>query len=342
MERMAGELHDAHTHVLDPAVAENFKKQKIITLGLRVDDFDGKLVITEVEAGSDAEQSGIAPGMSIETIDGKPLAEKLAESAAKLTDSSSVRATRMRLYSSVLSGPPDSTVKMGLQRSDGSRFETMLTRNFNGLSPRLSAKRLPSGSAYISFAAFYAPAGKEFKEAMQKFHEAPGLIIDLRMNPGGSGEEMMAIASNFFSSKTIFAKNRLRTRDTRPVYAENNYGQIYSGPVVILVSQHSGSSSELFASGMQDTGRAKVVGSQTCGCVLGVNHPVELKGGGLVMISRVLWFTPSGRKLEGEGVIPDRVVTPTLADVIQRRDPVLEAGDVLLQEMSSPKAVAAH
>jgi carboxyl-terminal processing protease len=107
--------------------------------------------------------------------------------------------------------------------------------------------------------------------------------------------------------------------------------------VVILVSQHSGSSSELFAGGMQDTGRAKVVGTQTCGCVLGVNHPVELKGGGLVMISKVLWFTPSGRKLEGEGVIPDKVVTPTLSDIIAKRDPVLEAGDRLLKELLAAK-----
>jgi len=341
MERMAGELHDAHTHVLDPAKAANFRKQKILILGFRMDVFDGKLVITEAEPGSDAQQAGIVPGTSIETIDGTPLAAKLEESAARLTNSSSVRATQMRLYASALDGPPDSIVKLGLKRPDGSHFETTLKRNFNGLNPRLSARILPSGNAYIRFDAFYPPVASDFKNALQKFRDAPGLIIDLRMNPGGSGEELMAIAGNFFS-RTVFASNKLRTRDIRPIYVESKDGQIYSGPVVILVTQHSGSSSELLAGGMQDSGRAKIVGSQTCGCVLGVPSPVELKGGGMVTISRVLWFTPSGHKLEGEGVIPDKVVSLTMADVIGRRDPALDAGDQLLKEMPSSKAMAAH
>ena len=288
MERMAGELHDAHTHVFDPVKAENFRRQKILILGFRTDEFDEKLVITEVEAGSDAEDAGIVPGTSIEAIDGKPLGERLAESRTRLTDSSSVRATQFRLYATVLDGPPDSSVKLRLKRPDGSRFETTLTRNFNGLSPRLSASLLSSGNAYIRFNAFYPPAARDFTEALHKFHDAPGLIIDLRMNPGGSGKELMAIASNFFGDKTIFAKNKLRTRDIRPIYVESKESKVYGGPVVILVTQHSGSSSELFAAGMQESGRAKVVGSQTCGCVLGVPNPVELKGGGMVTISQVL------------------------------------------------------
>lgn len=342
MERMAGELHDAHMHVLDPMKAANFRKQKIMILGVRTDEFNGRLVITEVEAGSDAEQAGVVPGTSIETIDGKPLAEKLAESSARHISSSSVRATQLLRDASVLDGPPDSTVKLGLKHPNGSRFETTLTRNFNGLSPRFSARLLPSGNAYIRFDAFFAPVARDFKNALQKFHDAPGLIIDLRMNPGGSGEELMDIAGNFFGGKIVFAKNKLRTRDVRPIYVESKDGQVYGDPVVILVTQHSGSSSELFAAGMQDSGRAQVVGSQTCGCVLGVPSPMELKGGGMVTISRILWFTPSGRKLEGEGVIPDKIITPTLQDLIERRDPALDAGDQLLKELRPSKTMEAH
>jgi carboxyl-terminal processing protease len=339
MERMAGELHDAHTHVLEPYRAENFKKQQHLSLGFSTDEFDGKLVITDVKTGSGAEQAGIVPGMSIESVDGKPLAERLAELAPELPHSSSDRASRMLMYAMALghADQPGSTAKLGLQRPDGSRFETTLTRSVDPLSGSVTAKLLPSGNAYMTFQVFYHPAAHEFRDALARFKNAPGVIIDLRRNPGGSGEELISIANNFFAAKTVFARNKLRTRDTRPTYVENNGGPVYPGPVVILVSQHSGSSSELFAGGMQDTGRAKVVGTQTCGCVLGVNHPVELKGGGLVMISKVLWFTPSGRKLEGEGVIPDKVVTPTLSDIIAKRDPVLEAGDRLLKELLAAK-----
>jgi len=333
MERMTSELHDAHTHVLPPAVAETFKKRKMVDPGIRVDEFEGKLVITELEAGSGAEKAGIAPGMSIATVNGRPVAEKLAENAAKMTESSSARATRIRLYASVLGGAPGTTTRLGLLRADGSPFETAVTRGTDGLNAQLSARLLPSGYAYIHFNVFYPPVAGQFQDALEKFDHAPGLIIDLRWNPGGSGEELMAIAGSFFSAKTVFARNKLRTRDTRPIYVEHRNGPVYDGPVVILVNQYSGSSSELFAGGMQEAGRARVVGSQTCGCVLGVSHPVELKGGGLVMISKVLWFTPAGRKLEGEGVIPDKTVTPTLSDIVEKRDPVLAAGEQLLQEM---------
>ena len=103
--------------------------------------------------------------------------------------------------------------------------------------------------------------------------------------------------------------------------------QIYSGPVVILVDAHSASSSEVFAAGMQDTLRAKVIGSQSCGCVLGIAKPRVMKGGGVLEMSEVLWFSPKGRKLEGTGIIPDQLVTPTMFDLQRGRDAVLAAAD---------------
>jgi C-terminal processing protease CtpA/Prc len=51
-------------------------------------------------------------------------------------------------------------------------------------------------------------------------------------------------------------------------------------------------------------------------------------------ISEILWLTPKGRKLEGEGVLPDREVSPTIADLQRRRDVVLEAAEQNLREMA--------
>src|SRR5260370_182995 len=69
-------------------------------------------------------------------------------------------------------------------------------------------------------------------------------------------------------------------------------GQGYGGPVVILMSESSGSAAELFAAGLQDAGRAKVAGAESCGGVLGITKHRVMKGGGVLEISEILWFSP--------------------------------------------------
>ena len=93
---------------------------------------------------------------------------------------------------------------------------------------------------------------------------------------------------------------------------------------------------------MQDTGRAKIVGSQTCGCVVGIANNQKMKGGGVLEVSEVLFFTPKGRKLEGDGVTPDTKVVPTIADLQQKRDAALAQAEQLLASMASAKPVVAQ
>jgi len=104
---------------------------------------------------------------------------------------------------------------------------------------------------------------------------------------------------------------------------------------VILVDAHSASSSEVFAAGMQDSRRAKIIGSQSCGCVLGIAKPRVMKGGGVLEMSEVLWYSPKGRRLEGTGILPDETVLPTLRNLQRRQDPVLEAADRALVQMTA-------
>ncbi|HYL93311.1 MAG TPA: S41 family peptidase [Alphaproteobacteria bacterium] len=335
LQRMTGELHDPHTVVLAPEEVEYFKKHQRVRLSIGAQEFEGKLVVTRVDPGSDAEQAGVQTGMTVQTIDGEPLAGILAQDPSKLPDSSPVLAARRRLAGIPGAGPPGSTVRYGLQRQDGSSFEVTLARKVDALNAGATAKLLPSGNAYVSLMGFYPPVTKAFKDALLTFHDAPGLIIDLRGNPGGQENELLSMANHFFSTKTAFGKIKMRTRDPRPLYVGDKGGSIYSGPVVILVNERSASASEVFTSGMQETGRAKVVGERSCGCVLGVFNPVELKGGGMLNISRILFFSPSGRKLEGSGVTPDKAAEQTLPDVMRKRDTVLDAGEEILKEMST-------
>ncbi len=338
MSQMTSELHDAHTRFNSPEQWRNFRRQQGVTVGFTVDDMDGQSVVTSVIPGTAAARAGIEPGMVVLRVDDTPVAERIAEIRKKRLPSSSERATRWFIYNRVFAGPPDTAVKVELKRADGSVFEANARRQIYSEAPQVTTHVLPSGNVYIRFDGFQHPITREFRAALQKFRGAPGLIVDLRRNGGGDLAVLLPIAGYFFGKKTLFAKDSTRTgkplssyvglfKLPLQLYVGRAGEQIYSGPVVILVDAHSASSSEVFAAGMQDTLRAKVIGSQSCGCVLGIAKPRVMKGGGVLEMSEVLWFSPKGRKLEGTGIIPDQLVTPTMFDLQRGRDAVLAAAD---------------
>jgi carboxyl-terminal processing protease len=284
--------------------------------------------------------------MVVLNVDGKPVQERIAEIEKSRPASSSERATRLFAYGRLFAGPLNTTVRVGLQRGDGTRFEAALTRLLYSAAPEVSTDVLPSGSGYIRFDGFQPSVSKPFKQALERFHNSPGIVIDLRRNGCGDLSVLLPMAGYFFDKKTLFAKDA--TRSGKPLsefagilrlplelYVGRSGDQIYGGPVVILVDARSASSSEVFAAGMQDTQRAKIIGSPTCGCVLGIAKPRVLKGGGVLEMSEVAWFSPKGRKLEGAGIVPDEAVAPTLGDLLAKRDPVVAEADKVLHRMAA-------
>jgi carboxyl-terminal processing protease len=86
---------------------------------------------------------------------------------------------------------------------------------------------------------------------------------------------------------------------------------------------------------MQGSGRAKVVGEQSCGCLLGYLGYAHIPGGGELAYSEVGFVTAAGKRVEGEGVIPDQRVSPTLDDLQHYRDRPLEEAQALLRTMAA-------
>lgn len=346
MDRMTGELHDAHTRFSSPDQWENRKKHQGLGFGFHAGFVDGKVVVLDVVPGSNAAKAGIAPGMVITALNGRPMEGELAGAAGKVLRSSSERITQLRILSAIFAGPGDAPTKLSLERTDGSRLDATISRQVLSTEPHVTSTTLPSGFAYIRFDEFHPSAVHPFKSALESFRDAPGLVLDLRRNRGGDGASLGAIAGYFFDKKTLFERRMSRKQvsasqhdghHTKETIVRVGRGgeQVYAGPVVILLSEFSASATEVFAAGMQDSGRATLVGSQTCGCVLGITHDRVMKGGGVLEISEILWFSPNGRKLEGEGVIPGRIVMPTIASLSEKRDVVLEAGEKALRELAA-------
>jgi carboxyl-terminal processing protease len=352
VDRMTAELHDAHTRFSSPEQWKNRKKHQGVSVGFQAGYVEDKVVVLDVFPDSNAGHAGIQMGMIVTALDGQPIALRLAEATPKVLPSSTERVTKLRILSNVFAGSLETPFTASFERANGSSFEVKFARQILSTEPRVTATKLSSGFGYIRFDEFHPSLVKDFKAAVENLRTTPGLILDLRWNRGGVGATLEAMARLFFDSKTLFERRMSRkqvtaserdghrTKETQ-VFVGKSGGQVYSGSVVILVSEYSASAAEVFAAGMQDSGRAKLVGSPSCGCVLGITHDRVMKGGGVLEISEVLWFSPKDRKLEGEGVIPDRVAVPTIASLREKRDLVLEAGEKMLQELATAQRTAA-
>ena len=351
LDHMTSELHDAHTRFNSPEQWANRKKHQGVSVGFRAGWVDGQVVVLEVYAGSPAERAGIVPGMIVTSLSGAPIAERLAKSSKEVLPSSSERLTRLRVLSNLFTAPLEAPLEARFQRADGSVLEAKVAREMLSTAPRVISWHTPGGFGYIRFDEFEHGIVRDFRSALERLHAEPGLILDLRWNRGGDGATLQAIADNFFSRKTLFERRMSRkqvtlsesdgkhTKETR-AYAGGKGGRTYTGAVVVLLSAYAASATEVFAAGMQDSGRATIVGTQSCGCVLGITHDRMMKGGGVLEVSEILWFSPKGRKLEGQGIIPDRLAAPTIVSLQQRRDAVLEEGDKTLRELIGTKRAA--
>jgi carboxyl-terminal processing protease len=354
VDRMTAELHDAHTRFSSPEQWGNRKKHQGVSVGFRAGYVEDRVVVLDVFPESNAAGAGIQPGMIVTALDGQPISDRLAEATTKVLPSSTERVTKLRILGDVFAGSLETPFTASFERANGSSLDVKYARQTLTTELRVTSTKLSSGYGYIRFDEFHPSLVKDFKTAVENLRTTPGLILDLRRNRGGVGATLEAMAALFFDGKTLFERRMSRkqvtaserdghrTEETQ-VFVGKKGEQIYSGPVVILVSEYSASAAEVFAAGMQDSGRAKLVGSPSCGCVLGITHDRVMKGGGVLEISEVLWFSPKDRKLEGEGVIPDVSAVPTIASLREKRDLVLEAGEKMLQEgVTSKQTVSSH
>jgi carboxyl-terminal processing protease len=336
LKRMVGELHDAHTRFSTPAERRERERLQAVSAGLAIFEVESKPVVVWVEPNSDAAHAGVEEGMIAVTIDGKPVAEKLAEMRARVAGSSTDRAVRLRIYRMIIEGEPGTTLRMTIARTDGSTVDVALTRRVVPDTAIVTSRRLPSGLGYVRLTIWKSPIRKDFKKALKQLADAPGIVIDIRGNPGGEAEEVEKIASYFFNSHVSLGK--FFSRSGKAIYLRtSDDDQFYKGPVAILVNEGSGSGSELFAGVMQESGRAIVVGRRSCGCVLGISKYRKLKGGGELAVSEYGYQSPQGKTFEGTGVTPNKPVELTISDLQHHRDAALEEAERALKTTGDTK-----
>jgi carboxyl-terminal processing protease len=143
----------------------------------------------------------------------------------------------------------------------------------------------------------------QVKKALEDFGPLDGLVLDNRMNGGGSSAALIPLLGYFTSGTLGHFVSRTVRRPLEIVAAPINNSQ--KVPLVILISKNTVSYGEVFAGALRDIGRAKVVGQTTAGRVETL-HGYTFADGSKAWIAKER-FDPinSHTDWQGRGVQPD-------------------------------------
>ena len=138
--------------------------------------------------------------------------------------------------------------------------------------------------------------------------EIPGLIIDLRGNRGGLLTQSVSVSGLFLDGGEVLSVRGREDVDTERYHAES--GELLPDmPIVVLVSPGSASAAEILAGSLQDRGRAIVIGRRTFGKG-SVQSVIPLPGNkGALRMTTQRYYTPSGKSIQGRGIMPDLLVS---------------------------------
>ena len=354
LRQMLGELHQSHFNIIPPeAIAEDDSREPrggAIGIDLRL--VEGQPTITRVEPGSRAANAGLRPGFIIKKVD-DATADQVFGLFAKSNESQALRTLRItRAFLGRINGAPETTVRITyLDERDQPREVTIVRERLKGeMSQRFAnfppqytefeAKRLADGIGYIRFNIFVISLMERIRAAIRGMSDAPGIIIDLRGNPGGFGGMAPGIAGVL--EKEQVSLGTMHTRSDHTNFVAFPQAKAYLGPVVILTDGGSASTSEIFAGGLQELGRAIVVGERTVGAAL-PSYFQKLPTGALFQYAIADFKTPKGMLIEGRGVAPDVEVKLSRRSLLEGRDLQLDAAIEQIKKQSKErKAVAAR
>ena len=314
LNAMVGLLRDSHTHALTPAQAEERRTQRRPRTGFDLTRIDGHWVVSDVLPGSPAAEAGVKRGWMVVSRNGGRLGPRIdfrpregEEAAWEFFDENNQRVT-LPLRARQLS-----------------------------IAARENRRELEGGFVYLRFDEFGRTARRWLSRELKAHRDAPGVILDLRRNPGGETLSLSITVGEFFD-RSVDCGTFITRGGTR---SEMNSWQLgsarYRGRVVVLVDAGTASAAEIFAAVLQDHGRATIVGRKTPGAVL-ASRFYRLPDGGELQLSREDYVAPMGRRIEGQGIKPDIVVPRTLDDVRRGIDPDL---DVALRVLRAPEVAHA-
>jgi carboxyl-terminal processing protease len=185
---------------------------------------------------------------------------------------------------------------------------------------------LEPGFGYLRITQFQSHSGRDSEKALRKLVEEgnlKGLVLDLRNNPGGVLSAAVQI-SDLFLNDGLIVYTQGRDETTRVNYAATD-GDLLDGlPMIELVNGGSASASEIVAGALQDHGRAIVIGQRSFGKG-SVQTILPLHGDRALKLTTARYYTPKGRSIQAEGIVPDITTEISKVELIEGLQNVREA-----------------
>ncbi|HEV7861013.1 MAG TPA: S41 family peptidase [Pyrinomonadaceae bacterium] len=317
--------------------AEGWKLTEQLTHGIGIDLrlINGAAVITRVDPASSAERAGLRPGFVIRGIDGRSM-----RSIVQFLNRLAVYQPQIKhqlsseIIAAFVNGQPGTFARLtyldGLSRLRRAKLERL---RLNGeMSVPIQAmpaqfiefesKRLRGGVGYIRFNVFDVSVMDKFCAALRSMRDAPGVVIDLRGNRGGLLGMIYGMGG--LLETVPISLGAMSTRGGRVEFRVLPQRHPYAGPLIILIDEASMSASEMFAAGLQEAGRAIIVGERSAGATL-PSTIKTLPTGAVLQYVFADFETASGMRLEGHGVVPNLNVKLDRPSLLGGHDPQLEA-----------------
>ncbi len=338
LRKMIGELKLSHFEIYPPPPsATETKDSPGGVSGIDLDYVESKPVITHIEKDSPAEKAGVRSGFIIEKINGKTVTELFARLEDYMTaqnfDERKKLLYRRSSLEALLGGKSDADLNLGvLDGEDKSRNFTFklypaqkqMSEPLGNFPPQevvFESKRLDGNVGYIKFSVWLIPQMAKIRAAVREFADTKGIIFDLRGNPGGVGG--IALGAAGLLVKEQISLGSMNGRDSEMKFIVYPQAEPFTGKVMILTDYGSASTSEIFAAGLQESGRATVIGTRSAGLVLPSVFEI-LPTGAMFQYAISDYKSPNNILIEGRGVAPDIEVLQTRKAWLERRDLPLE------------------
>jgi len=283
---------DPHSSFLD---TEEFGDLKVGTtgqfggLGIEVGMENGFIKVISPIDDTPASRAGIQSKDLIIRLDEKPVKGLTLSEAVK-----------------IMRGKPNTDIKLTIVR-EGETKPLVITITREIIRVKSVKKRLlEEGYGYIRITNFQSRTATDLLKSVASLQEESkleGLVLDLRNNPGGVLNGAVGVSDAFLDDGLIvYTEGRI---DDSSLKYTATPGDILNGAsLVILVNGGSASASEIVAGAMQDHKRAIIMGFKTFGKG-SVQTIQELRNGSAVKLTTARYFTPNGRSIQAEGIIPD-------------------------------------
>jgi carboxyl-terminal processing protease len=334
---------DPHSNYMSPTTLEDFTismRLHLDGIGARLRSEDGYTIVAEVVAGGAADKDGrlkVEDKIVGVAADGENVVDvvdmKLTDVVKKIRGPSGSQVV-LRVQPAGKADTVDykmtrAKIELKGQEAKGDIIEQ--GKKQDGSPYRVGYINLPS--FYLDIAAAnngqenFKSCHKDVEKLIKQFQEngpgIDGLVIDLRENGGGVLSEAVDL-TGLFIDKGAVVKVKGRRRDREEEHEDEHAGTAYSGPLMVLVSKFSASSSEIFAGAIQDYGRGLVVGDSsthgkgTVQTVVDIGRQVSSFFGkpqqlGALKLTIQQFYRVNGESTQRHGV-PSDIVLPSLVD----------------------------